>query len=387
MASKIHKQRTGKALKISREIVMREEMYEEEDNEVPRGFRALAANPQGSALSQTAIPPNADVAKLAHQAEIDRRFAEQFPNLQLSRRLGPAQPGFRPSLHPVPPPPPRLQTSPTNTRYQRGRTASLSEASPLTPPVPYPLPPTPESRSVSPVTMRSSSARPESARSDPLPAAADAPGEQQPAPRRWTTAGIPDDPALQLPAFEMPPDPLPMTWELPLQPVAPSASVDMTNSFAEFTLSGSGSDEGMMDNMSAAADPGYPQDPYYAYHPDTPMQFVFPDPASWYRDMTDMQTKRGGDDNFATSLEAFTFHATENTASVVTAAAISPRQSPTGSPVPPAAEGAGSATPSESWAAWLNIDDDLGPPAPAQGPVAPPLAGTELSIEVASPRV
>jgi len=44
MASDIHRKRTGKSFKISEEIVTKEEMYEEEDDDLPRSLRVLTSH-------------------------------------------------------------------------------------------------------------------------------------------------------------------------------------------------------------------------------------------------------------------------------------------------------------------------------------------------------
>lgn len=93
MASEIHKKRTGKGFKISEEIVMKEEMYEEEDDDLPRHYRGLAAHLQTSSADMnnrlTAYITNqVAMASLARQQEINRMFAEQFPNAsQISQQL------------------------------------------------------------------------------------------------------------------------------------------------------------------------------------------------------------------------------------------------------------------------------------------------------------
>lgn len=48
MASEIHKKRTGKGFRISEEIVLKEEMYEEEDDDLPRSYRLLGGRMQTS---------------------------------------------------------------------------------------------------------------------------------------------------------------------------------------------------------------------------------------------------------------------------------------------------------------------------------------------------
>lgn len=84
MASEIHKKRTGKGFKISEEIVMKEEMYEEEEDDLPRQYRALAAHLQTSSADMNSrlsayLTNQVAMASLARQNEVNRMFAEQFP--------------------------------------------------------------------------------------------------------------------------------------------------------------------------------------------------------------------------------------------------------------------------------------------------------------------
>jgi hypothetical protein len=84
MASEIHKKRTGRGFKVSEEIVMREEMYEEEDDDVPRHFRALAAHLQTSSPELNSrvnayLTNQVALATLARAKEVDRMFAHHFP--------------------------------------------------------------------------------------------------------------------------------------------------------------------------------------------------------------------------------------------------------------------------------------------------------------------
>lgn len=90
MASEIHKKRTGKGFKISEEIVMKEEMYEEEDDDLPRAYRMLASHLQTSSPElnnrlNAYITNQVAMASIARQKEVDRLFATQFPGAQ---RLG-----------------------------------------------------------------------------------------------------------------------------------------------------------------------------------------------------------------------------------------------------------------------------------------------------------
>lgn len=90
MASEIHKQRTGKGFKITEEIVMKEEMYEEEDDDLPRHYRYLSAglhtsspmtNSRLNDFVSTSVAMHAMhvQARLREQEEVDRKFAEAFP--------------------------------------------------------------------------------------------------------------------------------------------------------------------------------------------------------------------------------------------------------------------------------------------------------------------
>ncbi|KAK1572989.1 uncharacterized protein LY79DRAFT_526517 [Colletotrichum navitas] len=93
MASEIHKKRTGKGFKISEAIVQAEEMYEEEEDDMPRSYRMLAAHLQtGSAefdyrvnaFLANRVAMASMVAGLRNeewaQNPINKMFAEQFPN-------------------------------------------------------------------------------------------------------------------------------------------------------------------------------------------------------------------------------------------------------------------------------------------------------------------
>ncbi|KAK4131439.1 hypothetical protein BT67DRAFT_444688 [Trichocladium antarcticum] len=353
-ASKIHKQRTGKGLKISREIVLREEMYEEEEDDMPRSFRAFGVNAQSSTLSSD-YPPNTDMAKIARQIEIERRFAEQFPTLQLSRRPGQAH-GYPQHLDQAPR---QLHARTASmSQYQHG-TKSRNQPSPLAPPVSYPLPPTPQSRSISPNVLESSTTRPGSANSDPLPAPIPIHvPEGLAATRRWTIAGIPDDPSLQAPLFQfgMAPGPLPLPWELPQQ-TRPTDTIGMTEPCGEFRLAGGNQEP-------------FTQDLYHMIPTSIHVQPVYPGSGEW-------QAR----DGFAPLLDTFMFEPAES--SVATASVHgSPSRSPA-SPVVPT-DGTGTTTPNVSWASWLNIDDDVEPQ--ALGSINP-LGSSGLQAKVVSAQV
>lgn len=93
MASEIHKRRTGKGFKISEKIVRAEEMYEEEEDDMPRSYRMLAAHLQTNspemnyrvnAFLANRVAIASMVAGLRNedwqQNPINKLFAEQFPN-------------------------------------------------------------------------------------------------------------------------------------------------------------------------------------------------------------------------------------------------------------------------------------------------------------------
>jgi hypothetical protein len=94
MASEIHKRRTGKAFKISEEIVMKEEMYEEEDEDLPRAYQLLASHLQTqspdmdyrlNAFLANKVAMASMVAGLSdaqwRDSGINRLFRESFPGL------------------------------------------------------------------------------------------------------------------------------------------------------------------------------------------------------------------------------------------------------------------------------------------------------------------
>ncbi len=115
MASAIHKKRTGRGYKISEEIVVQEDMYEEEDDDLSR-LRALSqpdAGAYGSAALSASIgdaPPGSALHKYAaalkHEAEVDELFAHHFPAMARGaqqRFLGARGSAFSPIQQPLPP--------------------------------------------------------------------------------------------------------------------------------------------------------------------------------------------------------------------------------------------------------------------------------------------
>ncbi|KJR87439.1 uncharacterized protein SPSK_01564 [Sporothrix schenckii 1099-18] len=100
MASIIHKRRTGRSFKISEEIVLKEDMYEEEDDDLPR-LRNNATRGYGS-VDISNIPPGSTAeeqrARAQREAEINDLFARHFPNVsqQYQRPQQPPQPQQHP---------------------------------------------------------------------------------------------------------------------------------------------------------------------------------------------------------------------------------------------------------------------------------------------------
>ncbi|KAJ6441225.1 VanZ domain protein [Purpureocillium lavendulum] len=93
MASDIHKQRTGKHFRITEEIVMNEEMYEEEEDKLPRSFRVLAphlmtASPDINGRLHDFVENKYQMAHLLantndhwrKENEINKMFALSFPH-------------------------------------------------------------------------------------------------------------------------------------------------------------------------------------------------------------------------------------------------------------------------------------------------------------------
>jgi len=109
MASEIHKKRTGKAFRITEEIVVKEEMYEEEEDDFPRSHRLLGLHVSTSSADMnsrvgTYLTSRVAMSKYVSAAEqdwrdnaVNRAFAEMFPDASrqaqsLSQRW--STPGF-----------------------------------------------------------------------------------------------------------------------------------------------------------------------------------------------------------------------------------------------------------------------------------------------------
>ncbi|ORY58825.1 uncharacterized protein BCR38DRAFT_70468 [Pseudomassariella vexata] len=84
MASEIHRRRTGRGLKVTEEIVIKEEMYEEEEDDLPRQYKYLAAHLQTNSADMNSrvsayITTQAAMATMARYNEVNRLFNESFP--------------------------------------------------------------------------------------------------------------------------------------------------------------------------------------------------------------------------------------------------------------------------------------------------------------------
>ncbi|KAI0595996.1 hypothetical protein F4775DRAFT_334745 [Biscogniauxia sp. FL1348] len=85
MASEIHRRRTGRGLKVNEEIVLKEEMYEEEEDDIPRQYRYLTAHLQTSSPAMNHrvnayITTQTAMATMARYNEVNRLFSESFPS-------------------------------------------------------------------------------------------------------------------------------------------------------------------------------------------------------------------------------------------------------------------------------------------------------------------
>jgi len=109
MASEIHKKRTGKGFKISEEIVMKEEMYEEEEDVVPRQFRLLGAHMRtgnsamnerfDTYLSNSVAMASINMARATEMDRINRLFEQQFPGAAQHLQKSQQQPMYPSPFH------------------------------------------------------------------------------------------------------------------------------------------------------------------------------------------------------------------------------------------------------------------------------------------------
>ncbi|KAI0206806.1 hypothetical protein F4808DRAFT_405426 [Astrocystis sublimbata] len=86
MASDIHRKRTGRGLRVSEEIVVKEEMYEEMEDEMPRHYKYLTAHletssPEMNHRLSAYVASQAAMAAIAKYNDIDKQFNEAFPRI------------------------------------------------------------------------------------------------------------------------------------------------------------------------------------------------------------------------------------------------------------------------------------------------------------------
>ncbi|KAI1210204.1 uncharacterized protein F4807DRAFT_460036 [Annulohypoxylon truncatum] len=90
-ASEIHRRRTGRGLKVSEEIVLKEEMYEEEEDDLPRHYKFLTAHLQTNSPDMNHrvnayITTQTAMATMARYQEINRLFSESFPTAMTNQQ-------------------------------------------------------------------------------------------------------------------------------------------------------------------------------------------------------------------------------------------------------------------------------------------------------------
>lgn len=175
MASSIHKKRTGKGFRITEEIVMKEEMYEEEDDDLPRSYRLLGQHmqtdsPELNSRVEAYLSNRVTMSTLLARTneewrsnEINRLFAQSFPNLgQRTQQLAQAQisQGMPPLYNAQPQSPverPALQSISYIPRSRhrgrtQSRTSSRSDAASSRDSAVSPVAPTPGSGRETPTT-------------------------------------------------------------------------------------------------------------------------------------------------------------------------------------------------------------------------------------------
>ncbi|KAI0189507.1 hypothetical protein EV127DRAFT_104076 [Xylaria flabelliformis] len=86
MASDIHRKRTGRGLRVSEEIVLKEEMYEEMEDEIPRHYKYLTAHletgsPEMNRRLTAFVTSQTAMAAMAKYNDIDKMFNEAFPQV------------------------------------------------------------------------------------------------------------------------------------------------------------------------------------------------------------------------------------------------------------------------------------------------------------------
>jgi hypothetical protein len=103
-ASEIHKLRTGRSLRVTEQDVINEEMYEEEDDDLPMQYRRLTAHLQTGSVDfnrrLAAYLTNQVAMRAAMDQMINNSYAQQYPNApQFAHNNG--QSSFSPPQQPA----------------------------------------------------------------------------------------------------------------------------------------------------------------------------------------------------------------------------------------------------------------------------------------------
>jgi hypothetical protein len=116
-ASEIHKKRTGRGLRVTEQDVINEEMYEEEDDEIPSQLHRMTAHFNTNSLMfnrklQDYIATQAAVRQSFYAQYTNPAFGHYNPSLQ-TQAGGQFSQGMNPFMHQQMPPPTFNQSSPT----------------------------------------------------------------------------------------------------------------------------------------------------------------------------------------------------------------------------------------------------------------------------------
>ncbi|KAI9666375.1 MAG: hypothetical protein M1821_004311 [Bathelium mastoideum] len=119
-ASEIHKRRTGRSLRVTEQDVVNEEMYEEEDDDLPMQYRRLTAHLQtGSAdfnRRLAAYLTNHVAMRSALDQAITNSYAQQYPGAPQFAHSQQFQPSFPTPMTNQMMPPQMIHRSPSNYR-------------------------------------------------------------------------------------------------------------------------------------------------------------------------------------------------------------------------------------------------------------------------------
>ncbi|KZM24978.1 uncharacterized protein EKO05_0009471 [Ascochyta rabiei] len=189
-ASEIHKKRTGRALRVTEQDVINEEMYEEEDDDLPTQYQRLNAH-----LHTTSVMFNKKLHDyIATQHGVRNMFMSQYQNQQFSQLGGqypPPNNGSLPQtnnwLNPTTMPPQQFNQQPTNNNTNQQPQPSHVNTSVRSSPYHIPQRPQPHQRSASIAvpafdsSMQQGTVTPQDARRMSLPAQAGVDGQSRPA--------------------------------------------------------------------------------------------------------------------------------------------------------------------------------------------------------------